>query len=161
MGEIQFSIKQSMDELVQLNKSVTAYQEIREAPGVIGLLGELIDVQPQLYIAVENALGSQLCNIVVDTQEHGMQVIEKLRSLNRPEFANLRVNFLILEDFEHSPVQPASFQTQIQSQDNVVQMANVISYIQVDVSGETKTVKPIVDHLLQRVVIVRSLALAN
>ena len=44
MGEIQFSIKQSMDELVQLNKSVTAYQEIREAPGVIGLLGELIDV---------------------------------------------------------------------------------------------------------------------
>ena len=106
-------------------------------------------------------LGSQLCNIVIDTQEHGMQAIEKLRALNRPEFANLRVNFLILEDFENSPVAPASFQTQIQSQDNVVQMANVISYIQVDVNGETKTVKPIVDHLLQRVVIVRSLTLAN
>ena len=109
MGEIQFSIKQSTDELVQLNKSVVAYQEIRESPGVIGLLGELIDVQPQLYIAVENALGSQLCNIVVDTQEHGMQAIEKLKQINKPEFASLRVNFLILKDFENSPAQPASF----------------------------------------------------
>lgn len=58
-----------------------------------------------------------------------MQAIERLRKLNRPEFASLRVNFLILEDFENTPLQPASFQTQIQSQDNVVQMANVISYI--------------------------------
>ena len=40
-------------------------------------------------------------------------------------------------------------------------MANVISFIQVNIGGEMKTVKPIVDHLLQRVVIVRSLALAN
>ena len=68
-----------MDELVQLNKSVAAYQEIKTSPGVIGLLGELIDVKPQLYIAVENALGGQLCNIVVDTQQHGMQAIDKLR----------------------------------------------------------------------------------
>ncbi|MCI1925997.1 MAG: chromosome segregation protein SMC [[Lactobacillus] timonensis] len=50
----------------------------QDFPGLKGAVSELIDVPDQLTTAIETALGSQLQQLVVDSQETGKQVIRFL-----------------------------------------------------------------------------------
>ena len=74
----------------------SGFQQVQEIEGVLGVLGELVDVEPGWETAVEAALGSVLASVVVEDVKTARIALERLGaseasgascSRNSPPFA--------------------------------------------------------------------------
>lgn len=121
-------------------KHVLEHRE--EFPGLKGAVSELIDVPANLTTAIETALGSQLQQLVVDSQETGKQVIRFLVRQRAGRATILPLNAL----------RPAR-QLKINNLANLPGLVGVASQL----IHFDQEIQPAIDHLLSTTIIADNL----
>ncbi len=113
--------------------------------GIVGTLGELISVQPDLELALETALGPAVSNIVTDTEATASRLISFLKD-NRAG----RATFLPLATIRGRRLDGAIL-SQLKSMPGFIGLAS-------DLVEADATLRDILESLLGRIVIARQLA---
>lgn len=113
-------------------------------PGVLGLMGEIIDVPQGMELAIDIAAGNGLQNIVMERVRHAQAAIELLKTQGQG-----RVTFLPLDILKVASV-PGSILRDISKMEGVLGIAsNLVQY--------EKSFAKAVEYLLGRVLLVRDL----
>jgi len=111
--------------------------------GVLGTVGELIEVPRELETAIEAALGGQLQDVVVERWADAQRAIEHLKKTGGG-----RATFLPLDTLRPArPIRAPSFS-------GVIGVAS-------ELVGSRPGVEPVVDHLLGRTIVCRDLEAAR
>lgn len=143
--------------LVELEKSHEGYAEsvkrimnqAKEKPdfgqGIVGTLGELISVQPDLELALETALGPAVSNIVTDNEATASRLIAYLKD-NRAG----RATFLPMATIRGRRLDGATL-SQLKGMPGFIGLAS-------DLVQADPTLGDILDSLLGRIVIARQLS---
>jgi chromosome segregation protein len=113
-------------------------------PGIIGVVGEMIEVPAGLEVAVETAAGKGLENIVVRQVNEARRAIEYLKKKQAG-----RVTFLPLDVLQAAPLEEKKINA-IQSHPGVIGLASRLVSC-------PKEYQPAVDYLLGRVLIVEDM----
>ncbi|CAL5996026.1 SMC3_protein [Hexamita inflata] len=150
-----FQQNKSLNELFQQypQKFTAPIKYLQQMPGYKGLFGEMITVDESLYTVIQNAAGGLLFNVIVETTDAALKMVEQLKqlSIQHDELKGAKVNMIIMEEFQGK--QALSFQSQIQSQESAMPLSQVIKY--------DDCMQGIIDSYLGRVLLVRSFSLAN
>lgn len=143
--------------LLELEKSHEGYAEsvkrilgqAAENPafgqGIIGTLGELIRVQPDLELALETALGPAVSNLVTDTEATASRLISYLKE-NRAG----RATFLPIATIRGRRLESSTL-SQLQSMSGFIGLAS-------DLVTADASLRAILESLLGRIVIARQLS---
>lgn len=113
-------------------------------PGIIGLMGELIDVPPGMELAVDMAAGSGLQNIVVEREEHARAAIEFLKRQGQG-----RVTFLPLDILKVARIPPAIMEELPRLEGVLGRGSQLVKF--------EKRFEKAVEYLLGRVLVVQNL----
>ncbi|NCA98298.1 MAG: chromosome segregation protein SMC [Clostridia bacterium] len=116
--------------------------------GIVGTLGELISVQPDLELALETALGPAVSNIVTDTEVTASRLITYLKD-NRAG----RATFLPMATIRGRRLDGATF-SQLKTMPGFIGLAS-------DLVQADATLRDILESLLGRIVIARQLSEAT
>lgn len=112
-------------------------------PGICGVVAELIEVPDELGIAIENALGSAVQNIVTETDADAKAAIQFLK-----EQKGGRATFLPLDGLRFSLL-PERYRQYLQGEDVVGLASQLVKY--------DPRYAPAVQYLLGRVIVTRTL----
>jgi len=126
---------------------VSRFKGDNKLSGLVGIIGELIDVEPGLEMAVETALNRGLENIVVESIDNARDAISILKEQKMG-----RVTFLPLDVLKSQPL-PPTLREKIQKISGVVGLGSEL------VEYEPRCKKAI-DYLLGRVLIVDNIEVA-
>ena len=74
------NMRQSLSGYAPGVKAVMKWADNGELDGVLGIVGEILEVPPGLETAIEVAAGRSLGNIVVESSHSAHQVIERLKA---------------------------------------------------------------------------------
>lgn len=138
------------------NEHTGFYQGVRavlqqkdQFPGLIGPVADVIEVPDQYTVAIETALGSQIQNVVVDTDQTAKTIIEFLKKQRQG-----RVTFLPRNTLQSRAVR-SEMLTQVQSltgfrgvASDLIKVANVDRVVSQHLLGTT-LIADNLDHALQ------------
>lgn len=139
------SIKDSEEKLVGYSSAVKKVLESKnKLPGIMGIVGEIIQVPEGLEVAIETAAGRGLENIVVNNSSSAQKVIAYLKNIQGG-----RVTLLPLDILKISPL-PETAVAKIKAEEGVLGIASQL--IEFDAAFYKA-----IEYLLGRVLIVNNM----
>lgn len=102
-------MKREHEGLYQNVKQVMQLKDKKQCNGIIGVIGDLIEVPKQYEIAIATALGGAVGNVVTETEKYARDIIEIMKQKGIG-----KVTFLPLDTIQKSlPIQEKHLQSQV------------------------------------------------